>query len=158
MIICSAWLAPFYVCKENNNRLMGWDGHVLEWSTLEMFLFQMKSDSLRRYLYRFYTNCQVIQTYSQYWTTIPWSIPPLIIFGENLNSRVFVRIFQQDESVGGQIVVKPSQGFFFLLNTLLFVLFSVFLNYSLCQQPQQGVSLLPVWHHSIIPCCSKAQT
>ncbi len=75
--------------------------------------------------------------------------------GVNLNSRVFVRISQQDESVGGKNLLKPSRAFF--LNALLFVLFSVFLNGSLCQQPQRGVSLLSVWLRDIIPCCSKAR-
>lgn len=34
----------------------------------------------------------------------------------------------------------------------------IFLNCSLCQQPQQGVSLPPVSLCSIIPCCSNVQT
>lgn len=53
--------------------------------------------------------------------------PLFRILGVNLSSRVFVRIFQQDESVREIILLRPSRAIF--LDALLFVLFSVFFKW-----------------------------
>lgn len=85
--------------------------------------------------------CKSIQRknflFMQFGQQFPKTPPSLILFFHGYAfPRFFPQLFLHDESVGGKCLVKPSWAIF--LDALLFVLFSVFLNGSLCQQPQQG--------------------